>query len=173
VPNTIPVTIDAQVEAMTFDDLTRLLKPYPTARGRIVVNKAVMQLDTLPTRRTPSGTGIDVLFQGDLSALDEAAPQYRIAERRWLRPAVTGDSAPTPLMTWWALLYALSMYSRYYPEEWIAALSIDSSEAAVTLERAMARGIDALPQLVLNEVLGVILHPYDATSSFDPFGSAL
>ena len=77
-------------------------------------------------------------------------------------------------MTWWLLLYALSMYARYHPEAWVVALDVDSSPAAVTLERAMTRAIDALPQLVLNEVLkGPILHPWDVGASMDPFAATL
>jgi len=38
-------------------------------------------------------------------------------------------------MTWWAPLYALSLYVWYYPKEWVEAVDIDSSVVGVPLER--------------------------------------
>jgi hypothetical protein len=60
---------------------------------------------------------------------------------------------PTQPSQWWALPYALSLYAKYHPKEWVAALDIDSSVVGVTLERAMDLAIGALPQLVLRAVL--------------------
>lgn len=74
-------------------------------------------------------------------------------------------------MTWWLVLYALSMFARYYPREWVAALDVDSSPFGVVLDRTMVRGILALPQLVLSEVIGVpILLPWESSTGMDPFG---
>jgi len=74
-------------------------------------------------------------------------------------------------MTWWALLYALSMYARYHPKEWLAALDVDASPVGVTLERVMDRAIGALPQLILSELLDMpFLLPWMEGSGQDPFG---
>ena len=79
--------------------------------------------------------------------------------------------SPDPTMTWWALLYALSIYARYHPKEWVEALDIDSSVVGVTLERAMDRAIGALPQLVLSAVLETpFLLPWSEAAGMDPFG---
>jgi hypothetical protein len=173
-PGLTPVTMVIDQERVRFDDLLKLLADYPTVRNRITESKAVATLEALPTYATPEGQGVGALFQGDAADLETAAPQYRIAGRRWLRPSIAGSDPPTPIMTWWLLLYALSMYARYHPQAWVAALDVDSSPAAVTLERAMTRALDALPQLVLNEVLsGPILHSWDLGHSMDPFGRTL
>lgn len=68
----------------------------------------------------------------------------------WLRPTI-GDrhELPSPLMTWWALLYGLSMLARYYPADWTAMLDIDKSAVAATLETMLRDGLDAIPPLVL------------------------
>lgn len=110
-------------------------------------------------------------MSGGRKALDIVAPEYRISHRRWLRPAIAGAEGPDPTMTWWALLYALSMYARYHPKEWVAALDIDSSVVGVTLERTMNRAESALPQLVLSAVLDTpFLLPTVEGSGLDPFG---
>lgn len=86
--------------------------------------------------------------------LDDLAPQYRWTDRRWIRPNITDATPPSPLMTWWAVLYALSMLARYHPETWVAALDRHSSAAAVDLERTLDVALDAIPHLVLEAILG-------------------
>jgi hypothetical protein len=45
---------------------------------------------------------------------DRIAPEYRYRDDRYLRPAPDSDGTepPSPLMTWWLLLYSLSICSR-------------------------------------------------------------
>jgi len=96
-------------------------------------------------------------------ALDAFAPQYRWVGRRWLRPSFSGHGAPpSPLMTWWALLFALSMLARYHPAEWARALDRQGSAVATELERAMDVAMDALPQLILDAVAPkpILLPPF-------------
>ncbi len=90
-----------------------------------------------------------------VDALDEIVPQYRWVGRRWLRPALSGtEPPPSPLMTWWALLFGLSMLARYHPAKWAAALDRQGSYAAIELERAMDLAVEAVPHLVLYALLG-------------------
>jgi len=73
----------------------------------------------------------------------------------WLRPSVVdvqGERVPTPLMTWWLILYGLSMLARYYPTEWIAALDPDSSEVAVLLDQCMSEAMRRVPMLMLDAI---------------------
>jgi hypothetical protein len=96
-------------------------------------------------------------------ALDEIAPEYRWVGRRWLRPALSGSQEPpSPLLTWWALLFALSMLARYHPAKWATALDRRQSPAAVELERAMDLAVEAVPHLVLNAIAPkpVLLPPF-------------
>jgi len=170
-PGWIPVTIVVDEQGVSFDRLVAILEPYPSVKQRIGLPEVVKALGTVPTYPTPDGNGVGVMLKGATGDLDAAAPQYRIWGRRWLRPALGGAESPDPIMTWWALLYALSMYARYHPREWVAALNIDSSLVGVTLERAMDRAIGALPQLVLSAVLDspFLLPPTEGVGP-DPFG---
>jgi hypothetical protein len=59
-----------------------------------------------------------------------------------------------PLMTWWALLYGLSMLARYHPAPWTEALRADKSRDAVPLEIAMDEALEAVPHLVLEALKG-------------------
>jgi hypothetical protein len=171
-PGWIPVTIVVDEQGVSFDRLVDILKPYPSVRDRIGLAQAVKALGAVPTYPTPNGYGVGVMFKGGISDLDKSAPSYRIWGRRWFRPAMADAECPDPTMTWWALLYALSMYARYHPNEWVAALDIDSSVVGVTLERAMDRAIGALPQLVLSAVLDTpFLLPLSEGAGLDPFGS--
>jgi hypothetical protein len=88
--------------------------------------------------------------------LDEIAPAYRYNENYFLRPSLDsqGKPPPSPFMTWWAMSYAFSMLSRYYPREWATALNIDKSEAAALLEHCLELALDVVPQFVLDALDG-------------------
>jgi hypothetical protein len=172
-PGWTPITIDVDQQPLDYAGLIKLLESYPSVRGRIGVPQTIKALDSLPMYPTPEGDGVGVLLQGTDADLDSVAPQYRIAGRRWIRPAIAGGNPPAPTMTWWALLYGLSMYARYHPREWLAALDVDSSPMGVLLERTMDRAIGALPQLVLSDVLiHPFLLPWIEGSGPDPFGGS-
>ena len=75
----------------------------------------------------------------------------------WLRPHVVpvpGEYPPTLLMTWWLVLFALSMLARYHTREWVAALDVDHSDVAVHLERCMSMAMEVVPALVLDAIEG-------------------
>ncbi|MFD5129723.1 YaaC family protein [Streptomyces olindensis] len=81
---------------------------------------------------------------------DTRAPTYRFTEDRYLRPAFESTKAPpTPLMTWWLLLYSFSMLARYQPRKWSEALDIDKSPSAAALEYALDIALEVIPHLVL------------------------
>ncbi|MFJ6900551.1 YaaC family protein [Streptomyces hokutonensis] len=60
-----------------------------------------------------------------------------------------------PLMAWWAVLYALSMLSRYQPAVWGALISVDTSKHAVPIERLLERAIIHLPVLIADTITEV------------------
>jgi len=152
----------------TADDVQETLRAYPGAKARMGQSKMVAQQFGAPREWSPGGMGVRMMVKGDL---DEVAPQYRILGRRWLRPALTGDSPPpNPLMTWWLLLFALSMLARYHPVAWVRALDVNSSPVAVSLERAMRKAMDAVPQLVAEAIYQVpMLLPGHAVAGAEPF----
>src|SRR5664279_2702338 len=73
-------------------------------------------------------------INGHISTLDRIAPGGTGFEARWLRPSV-GGVALSSLLTWWTLLFGLSMLARYEPAGWMRALDYDSSELAAPLDR--------------------------------------
>jgi YaaC-like protein len=81
---------------------------------------------------------------------DRAAAQYRFNEDRYIRPALLAtQNAPSPLMTWWTLLYTFSMISRYQPVKWAEILDLDKSRSAAVVQYALQNAQHILPQLVL------------------------
>lgn len=81
---------------------------------------------------------------------DARAPAYRFNDDRYLRPAFEPSKAPpTPLMSWWLLLYSFSMLARYQPRQWTDALDIDKSADAAALEYALDIALEVIPHLVL------------------------
>jgi hypothetical protein len=115
---------------------------YPGAIGATVVCPS--RLGTIAAWPTDSP---DV--PGWRRALDRVAPVDALTEARWLRPAVAGCDL-SPLMTWWALLYGLSMSARYEPGAWVRALDLDRPGLAAQLTELMDVALDVVPQLVLD-----------------------
>ena len=87
---------------------------------------------------------------------DKVAPEYKYRDDRFLRPAV--DSAksapPSPLMTWWLLLYCFSILAGYEPRRWAQLLDLDNSEVSVLLQYALEEALVAVPHLVLEALDG-------------------
>ncbi len=90
----------------------------------------------------------------------EVAPPYRHADRQWCRPAVAPGTLLSPLMTWWAVLYALSMVARYEPDLWVGLLDVDRSQLAVPLEGLLEDALEVVPHLVLDALhtVPLLLH---------------
>lgn len=81
---------------------------------------------------------------------DAKAPAYRYLRDRFVRPSLEAKAVPpSPLMSWWLLLYSFSMLARYQPRKWAEALDIDKSSNAAALEYALDVALDVIPHLVL------------------------
>ena len=90
--------------------------------------------------------------------LDKIAPKVGSldAHARQLIPTLPGQQAIlSPLMTWWLLLFGLSVFARYHPGLWLRALQVDASDSAVPLEAVLDSGLGVLPRLIYDAVLGV------------------
>jgi hypothetical protein len=83
--------------------------------------------------------------------LNSLAPCYRYEGQRYLRPSIgrDGNKPPSPLMTWWLLLYVFSMISRYRPGQWNKLLDLDKSEYAAPITYALEEVFSVLPHLIL------------------------
>jgi hypothetical protein len=158
---------------------TYLGEHYPTAAGAHLYRHP--GFDRTPGQHTRYGSGFLFRWQADspdaggqARTLNRIAPASRVPvspesafERddvsfsgfapRWLRPGVRGV-ALSPLLTWWALLFGLSMIARYEPASWVAALDYDSSELAAPLTRLMEIGLERVPELVVDALMGRSAH---------------
>jgi hypothetical protein len=88
----------------------------------------------------------------EMSAIiDAVAPEYRYRSERFVRPSVEGEgkSAPSPLMTWWLLLYSFSVLARYQPRKWTRLLDLDTPGYAASLQFCLEAALSAIPHLVL------------------------
>ncbi|NUK49594.1 hypothetical protein HRW14_04655 [Streptomyces lunaelactis] len=95
------------------------------------------------TKRDMEKADIDGFF-------DSRAPAYRFNADRFLRPSFEPAKAPpTPLMSWWLILYSFSMLARYQPRKWSEALDVDKSSSAAALEYALDIALEVIPHLVL------------------------
>lgn len=148
------------------DDLNKFVQHYPSL-GKYKPQLPVMLPSQKPGRHelaTPYGMGIEIVLsvpegssspvQDHAKILDELAPLHRWQNHRWVRPSIeVGEQPPNAFMTWWAILFTLSMLARYHPMEWTQALSVDRSQIAVVLERSLDLALEAIPHLVFENVL--------------------
>jgi hypothetical protein len=73
--------------------------------------------------------------------------------RGWAIPAVGGNSRPMhPLLTWWAMLFSMSMLARYQPSTWMGMLNVDRSGDAVPLEMLLQSALSIVPGLLYDEM---------------------
>ena len=140
------------------DAFIEVLSAYPTAAD-VTLDSAAGKLPI--TIATPRGDGLLRSWQGfdehgqPIREMDDIAPVYRFQNERWLRPSIGSPSTIlSPLLTWWALLYAFSIFARYEPAAWVAALDLDQSPIAVHLADALEEAMSAVPHLVLDALLG-------------------
>ncbi len=141
----------------TGEELARcLLEQYPTAGGsELCQSQGLSNVEN----QTEHGAGFLFRWQADapninghISTLDRIAPGGTGFEACWLRPAV-GGVALSSLLTWWTLLFGLSILARYEPAGWMRALDYDSSELAAPLDRLLDIGLSRVPYLILAAIV--------------------
>ncbi len=142
--------LDAEFEA--------LIAHFPTAEGWQYYRPQGLRLVDLGYY----GTEVTIYWPAQQAtpgarelAFREHAFEHRVSGTWWVRPDLNeaGDFL-WPLMTWWALLYGLSMLARYHPAEWTRALTVDESEETVPLEVALDTALDVVPHFVLESLRG-------------------
>ena len=81
----------------------------------------------------------------------------QINERHaWIFPKAPDAEDPLhPLISWWAVLFILSMLSRYQPNQWIAELNVDSSANAVPIEHILEAALSVCPNLIVDAIASV------------------
>jgi hypothetical protein len=92
------------------------------------------------------------------------APKIYDSNERALVPCLPDeDEALSPLMLWWTLLFAFSIFARYHPAIWTKALSVEQSTQAVPLEAILEKAVELVPILVFE---AIFLHPsYEVPST--------
>ncbi|GIG93310.1 YaaC family protein [Plantactinospora endophytica] len=81
--------------------------------------------------------------------IDERYPRYPDPNLvGFALPQIADAPSPHPLMLWWALLLGLSSLARYEPASWTSAIDLDTSPAAVSLERVLDVATERLPHRV-------------------------
>lgn len=128
--------------------LLRAAEPFTArANGYPAITGAVVALQE-------QGEFVVVGLDFDEPAAAEAfdASLWVYLEHWYLRVAPGGDEL-SGLMTWWALLQALSQLARYEPAGWTAALTPDRSPLAVPIEQTLQHAMDVLPLLVLEAMV--------------------
>jgi hypothetical protein len=136
----------------------------PDAAGIEAYLAAYPTLSGCEEIRDPDPHGIRALFgigRGEMTfrtrpGSPAPAQPYIEADDLWLFPATGGAALPLhPLLSWWALLFALSMLARYESASWIGHLDIDASPDAIKLRTALDLALDTCPQLVLAAIRAV------------------
>lgn len=62
------------------------------------------------------------------------------------------DQALHPMVSWWAILYSMSMIARYQPNRWARLLNLDASPDAERAREVLQQFSRVMPWLVLAEV---------------------
>jgi YaaC-like Protein len=106
---------------------------------------------------TPYGYGLAVRWNRN-AAHDAGRDQDVAALERdgwcWLRPSISRVPLSS-LLTWWSLLFGLSMLARYEPAGWIRALDYESSELAAPLAKLLDIGLTRVADLTLGALVAV------------------
>jgi YaaC-like Protein len=125
----------------------RLERGYPLARVGMDLSVGLLTGERVAhvSWRTPTGV---------IRALSDVTSRFPGPEGAfYLMPGLgTNDDVLTPLMVWWALLYALSHVARYQPAAWTRALDPLNSTLAVPIESALTWAREVMPGVIL-EVL--------------------
>lgn len=59
------------------------------------------------------------------------------------------DALPVhPLMSWWMVLFAMSMLTRYQPDQWTQMIDVNRSEHATAVEFVLETALASVPDLV-------------------------
>lgn len=133
-------------QARRVDDL---LRPYERATGW-VINPSIRYSAGRPCiafswpREDPTG-------QRSYRSLDSVATQ--VGDYFYLRPTLGKSGGEISiLMTWWAVLFALSSLARYEPAHWRNALDVDSSGTSVVFEEILDVAQEKVPTLLYEAI---------------------
>lgn len=74
---------------------------------------------------------------------------YRGTAMAYPRLTYDADALPVhPLMAWWMVLFAMSMLTRYQPDQWTKMIDVNRSEHATAVEFVLETALASVPDLV-------------------------
>jgi hypothetical protein len=164
------------VEPATRSVLDHFLKSYPGIAGYDSYVTARMGSDAPDFERL--GPDVSALFM-NWAMGDKGAPgperRQRLhsmtrgyAGRRFFFPALPGLRRDLhPLMAWWAVLYTLSMLTRYQPAQWDGYINIDAAQQAILIEKLLVLAMEQLPTLIADTIEDVAAWPGDDEAASD------
>ena len=137
------------------NSLTSYLHHYPRLRGWSFSTDAPTPLQWI---NGTAGRGLRMFLRLDESSGDDEVRRDAVLSmttfdgsgQPWLIPALHPLSEPlSPIMSWWALLFTLSMLARYEPVAWLRDLDVRRSRHATGLEALLDAALTEVPMLVL------------------------
>jgi len=129
-------TLQATEEEMD-QDATKLRALYPDLKEAIVLKFKGGSYSE------DSGVRTD---EAVFSHEGQPAPMRRLRSSTALMPACgSSPHSLDPLLTWWILLYTLSMITRYKPVLWTEIIDVNRSPFAVPLETLLSKALEAVP----------------------------
>lgn len=166
IPPSTVVNPSSPEELPTVEVLSTWLRPYPSATGDLSPSRAVrlrkpsraLEVDTPQIALAWEHPTEDLTTFKDRAALLKRVIDYPTGGL-WsddpsgsIIPAVGGNARPQqPIVSWFAILYSLSMLARYHPNRWMRMLDLDKSTEAELLRTLLAQGHASLPWLILVE----------------------
>jgi hypothetical protein len=142
-------------QAMTVGEVRDALDSYPALRSLEIATDGEGNVRWSPN----AGRCFVLIADSDqLKTRDGQGATYLQGAEFYRRMAIllprAGESekALRPLMSWWTLLYALSMLARYAPSKWTETLSIADSPVSSRIEFLLDAAIDAVPELLWGEL---------------------
>jgi hypothetical protein len=161
---------DRVVHAGTRSALDTFLTPYLGIAGYDSYPRSRMGSET-PNfeRHGPDNSALFMHWRMDntdapgperLQRLHSMTRPYRTS--RYFFPTLPGLARDLhPLMAWWAVLYALSMLTRYQPAQWARDIDIDGARHAILVEKLLVLAMEHLPGLIADTIGEVAAWPQD------------
>lgn len=150
-----PQVMPSQPGAVSSPELDSFLGRYPALAG--AESRQQVYLDPFSKRgvvqfRYPV---VGATYQEIKAATAAHTQPYRLHDQ-YVFPIVGNNTAALhPLMSWWAVLYALSMLARYHPEAWAKHIAVDTSTTAVPIEQLLTKALAVVPEVMLKTLLDV------------------
>jgi hypothetical protein len=166
VPTTYPIEHQifvpdlATEEPPTLQHVKEMLARYPALRGLEIARNG----DGSPKWGNQPGQCIVKIERADqlLNRPSElevhlvGADEYR-GQSVLLPAAGSSAQAFKPLMSWWVVLFALSMLARYSPSVWTQTLSLAGNPMSSRVEFLLDTALDAVPELIVDSLTQISL----------------